>query len=568
MMTKKARQSAYVILSTALLASCQLTGTDENRQLKTVNPAVAETLAEMQQGANTVTVGDVEVPDSVQQELMGLNDLSSGSASLSETRFAVNASDVPARDFFAALVADSENSVVVHPDVEGAISLSLKDVTLSETLEVLSDVYGYDIRKTGQVYRVYPAGLRTETLVLDYLFIQRFGLSSTNVNSGGVSDEDSDSGSSSNSSGGNNTSFNSSNDRSDSRGSNSSNSNSGSDSSGINIQTRSETDFWSDVEKTLTKLIGDGEGRSVIVSPQTGLVTVRAYPEEIRAVQDFIDQSELHLQRQVILEAKILEVTLDDEYAQGIQWDSLMAHIGDTDFDLSVTSAISNTDLTTALGGITSISFLNKDFSGVVTLLDTQGDVQTLSSPRVTASNNQKAVIKVGQDEYFVTDVSSTTVTGTATTTTPEIDLTPFFSGIALDVTPQIDEDGVVTLHVHPSITDTNEQEKSIRLNDQELILPLAKSVIRETDTVIRARSGEIVVIGGLMQSMTVENESKTPLLGDIPFIGELFKQKFSSTKKKELVILLKPTVVEASTWQEQLQRSKDLLERWLPAGG
>lgn len=201
----------------------------------------------------------------------------------------------------------------------------------------------------------------------------------------------------------------------------------------------------------------------------------------------------------------------------------------------------------------------------MLSLLSTQGDVQVLSSPRVTATNNQKAVIKVGDDEYFVTEVSSqNTITSTSTSVVPNIELTPFFSGIALDVTPQIDEKGSVLLHVHPSVIETEEQEKVLRLNDEQIVLPLAQSTIRESDTVIRAASGEIVVIGGLMQTSNADTESKTPLLGDIPVLGNLFKSRRATTVKKELIILLKPTVVGPGTWAAQMEASRAQMADWL----
>ena len=201
----------------------------------------------------------------------------------------------------------------------------------------------------------------------------------------------------------------------------------------------------------------------------------------------------------------------------------------------------------------------------MINLLQTQGNVQTLSSPRITATNNQKAVIKVGEDEYFVTEVSSTTTTGTSTTTTPEIELTPFFTGIALDVTPQIDVNGEVILHVHPSVTVTEEQEKTISIDGVPSILPLAQSRIRESDTVVRAESGEIIVIGGLIEEQKSHVESKTPVLGDIPALGNLFKSKAEVTQKKELVIMLKPVVVGKDTWQNELKDARSLLQQWFP---
>ena len=310
-----------------------------------------------------------------------------------------------------------------------------------------------------------------------------------------------------------------------------------------------------------------GGGRQVVVTPQAGLVTVRAFPDELRQIRSFLQIAESHLQRQVILEAKIIEVTLSDGYQQGIQWENVLGHAGNTNINFSTSAGqgLSNA-ITSAIGGVTSINFTGSDFSSIINLLDTQGDVDVLSSPRVTASNNQKAVIKVGNDEYFVTDVSSTTVAGTTPVTTPQVELTPFFSGIALDVTPQIDEDGNVILHVHPSVIDVTSQTKEIKISDSTLELPLAQSEIRESDTVIRAASGDVVVIGGLMKSENIETVSKVPFLGDIPFLGEAFTSRSKSKKKTELIIMLKPTVVGGDTWKDELKRSQDLIERWYPS--
>ena len=178
-------------------------------------------------------------------------------------------------------------------------------------------------------------------------------------------------------------------------------------------------------------------------------------------------------------------------------------------------------------------------------------------------TNNQKAVIKVGQDEYFVTDVSSSDSIGGATTQNQnDIELTPFFSGIALDVTPQIDSGGSVILHVHPSVTETAEQTKSIQVGEQQIQLPLAQSNIRESDTVIRARDGEIVVIGGLMETITSDEESKTPFLGDIPVLGNLFKNTRKTQSKRELVILIRPSVVQPDSWEKQKARTQSLLDK------
>jgi MSHA biogenesis protein MshL len=496
------------------------------------------------------------LPEEVNQAL--LPESGEGENSLfGEAKYDINAHKVDVSSFFSGIVAGTPYSVAVHPEVTGVISLDLKQVALNQVFELVSELYGYDIQQKNNIYRIYPAGMRTETFAVNFLMMTRDGTTQTSITSGGVtqSSGNNNSGNSQNNFSGNSSSSNSSgNGLNSQRGVN-----------GTNISTITATDFWTDLLLTLKSMVGEENGRNVMVTPQAGLVTVRAMPEEIRAVQEFLDISEESVHRQVILEARILEVSLDDDYQQGINWTQILANSGSTDFQFSTSSGSIGNNISAALGNVTSLSFINKDFAGVLSLLSTQGNVQTLSSPRVTATNNQKAVIKVGNDEYFVTDVSSqSTISASTTSVVPNIELTPFFSGIALDVTPQIDRDGNVLLHVHPSVIETQEQEKIVTLNEEQFVLPLAQSNIRESDTVIRARSGEIVVIGGLMQSITSESDSKTPLLGDIPFLGNLFKSRRETEVKKELVILLKPTVVDSDTWRQQLMLSRDQMADWL----
>lgn len=551
MKNKKHQVQLFCCSAVLALVGCQSTPKPPTDVTQALDNAIAEASQPAPKPLQSL-------PNSVRQELMQNEIRQARSGLLAEKRLQIAASGVAAEQFFAAIVEDSQYSIAVHPDVSGAITLNLKDVTLDEALEVIESLYGYDIRRQGRVIQVYPAGIRTETIPLDYLYVKRSGVSSTSINSGGVSENDPNNSNSSNSN--NNNRNNNNNNNSNNNGNN--NQNGG---SGINIYTENESDFWTELKETLTALVGSEGGRSVIVSPQAGLVTIRALPSEINAVKSFVTKTQEHLRRQVIIEAKIMEVTLNDDYQQGVKWDQVLGHIESTDIGFSTSGSIAGNAISSVIGGTTSLSFLNKDFSGVIELLSTQGNVQVLSSPRITATNNQKAIIKVGDDEYFVTDVSSTTTTGTSTTTTPEVDLTPFFSGIALDVTPQIDANGEVILHVHPSVTITAEQTKTIRLSDEDIILPLAQSSVRESDTIIRAKSGEIVVIGGLIETRKVDLESKTPFLGDVPFLGELFKSKSESVQKKELVILLKPIVIGHDTWKNQLQDARALLKQWFP---
>ena len=503
---------------------------------------------------------ELEIPADVQADLLPPDPLTTPLAtSVVERRFRVSAKEVPAAEFFASLMKDGRYSVAVHPGVEGMITLELKNVTLPEVLDTVASMYGYDIRREGTVFHVYPAGLRTESFSVNYLMMTRDGMSRTSVTTGGITEQQD-----------NNGSFSTGNSDTSTNNNTSSNNHSSSTTvNGTRIETGNRSDFWKELELALQHLVGKEPGRAVILNPQAGLVTVKAMPDELKAVREFLSQSEQHLKRQVILEAKIVEVRLNEGYQQGIQWNNLTAGWngkGVTAGSLVALPQVTNSTAV-ALGGGAAFTVTDGNFSTVVNLLKTQGDVNTLSSPRVTATNNQKAVIKVGSDEYFVTGLSSTvTSTNSSTSTYPSLDLTPFFSGIALDVTPQIDEQNNVLLHIHPAVIDVTEQQKTIEVSGNNPIsLPMAYSQIRESDTVVQAKSGDVIVIGGLMRTNKEEEVSKVPWLGDIPWFGEAFTNRSTSNVKTELVIMLKPQVVNGQTWQQELERSRALLDKWYP---
>ncbi|HCG7675706.1 TPA: pilus (MSHA type) biogenesis protein MshL [Vibrio parahaemolyticus] len=501
-----------------------------------------------------------EIPSSVEADLMPNLDSNVSSDNGTSKRFRIQANAVEARSFFASLVKGTEYSVAIHPAVQGNITVNLFDVTLDEVLSVVQNMYGYDVMKSGKVIQVYPAGMRTVTIPVDYLQFKRSGRSLTSIVTGSVTSAGtSNSGGSSDSS-----------DSSDSNNSNNGNDSSTTSTGGTRIETITESDFWPMLQQAVANLIGSGKGQSVVVTPQAGVITVRAFPDDIREVREFLGVSQERMQRQVILEAKILEVTLSDGYQQGINWSNLSASIGNSGSIIvnRPASALPPLDaIGTLLGGQTNVTISDGNFEAVLNFMSTQGDLNVLSSPRITAANNQKSVIKVGTDQYFVTELSSNAGNGENSNAVPEVELTPFFSGISLDVTPQIDNKGNVFLHVHPAVIEVTEEVKQLNLGGdfQNIQLPLAKSSIRESDSVIRAKDGDVVVIGGLMKQQNVEQVSKVPFLGDVPALGHLFRNTSNVTQKTELVILLKPTVVGVNSWQKELERSRDLLQEWFP---
>ncbi len=485
-------------------------------------------------------------------------------------RFRIDARDIDAKEFFTSLVGQSRYSFVVHPDVSGTITLSLRNVTLSDVLNAVADTYGYDIQRRGGIIYVYPAGVRSETFEVNYLLLARQGNSSINVTTSGVSDDSDDS---------------------DSSSSSSSSSGSDSNSSGTDITTTSENDLWKSLEAALKGLVGTGEGRSVIMNPQAGLVTVTAMPKELKTVREFLSKTQEALRRQVIIEAKILEVTLNDGFQSGIDWENLKWR-GVNDPERGVFAGTSTgvengsykyyttnstygvtDDIIGLIGGGVGIRITDGSFATAIQLLKTQGDVTTLSNPRVTALNNQKAVIKVGTDRKYVSDISSSSNSDSSSTSlSPSISFETYFSGVALDVLPQIDADGHVLMHIHPSVIKVDDDPRVINLagfggtSSEPMTLPMAKSDVRETDTIVDANSGEIIVLGGLMETSEIDRQSRIPGLGDIPGLGEVFKNRQKVGQKRELVIMLKPVVVRENTWKDELQRASDLLDDWYPS--
>lgn len=507
-----------------------------------------------------------QLPTSVTDALLptSTTNLPAGAIEKIEPRFDVAVNRANARSFFISLVKGTPYNIVVHPEVTGKITLNLQDVTIPEVMEIAYSSYGYEYEKISNGFIVHPNKIQTKIFKINYLNVTREGQSATRVSSGQPTE----------------------NSNSSSTGSSGSTRQTSSQTilAASNIKTESKLDFWAEIEAAIGAIIGNDEAKSVIISPQSGLIIIRAYPSELRKAQDFLQSAEIIMQRQVILEAKIIEVELKDGYQQGINWASLSDSgntlLGQTgggtllqDGTSIIGGSTGNLDpsnyaqiagnAVSAFGGMFTLAVKSGNFAAFFEFLETQGNMQVLSSPRVSTINNQKAVIKVGSDEFFLTDISTTTTTGVTTTTTPDITLTPFFSGISLDVTPQIDENGSIILHIHPTISDVVDQTKVFTIADQTLSLPLAFSQVRESDSIVYAKNGEIVVIGGLMTNKLIEKESGTPFLSSIPILGNLFKHISQEEVKSELVILLKPIVIDnADSWSKVIGESSSRVKQ------
>jgi len=481
-------------------------------------------------------------------------------------RFDVAAQAATIRAFLSQLVTDTAHNIVVHPEVSGQVSLQLKQVTVAEVMDILRRVYGYEYEREGKTYIVLPARLQSRVFNVDYLDVARRGQSHTRFNAGQVS---------------------ASRNRAEGDGAARRTGADNDRNSGSYVATGTHNNFWQRLQAGVRAIIGQGEQRSVLVDAAAGVVVVRAMPQELRDVAAYLQTAQTNLQRQVILEAKILEVRLADNRQTGINWSALLLandageQVGIGQSALRSGSAVNFPDLLDPsslldsgaagnlnFGGLFALGARTDKFRGLIRLLDTQGDVQVLSSPRVATLNNQKAVIKVGSDEFFVTDIESDTdVGGTAASRSLDVELTPFFSGIALDVTPRIGQDNSVTLHVHPSVSEVRDQVKNLTVAGEQQSLPLAVSSVREADSIVRARHGQVIVIGGLMTREQQRDRGQAGWLGDIPLLGALFRQRADQQTRSELVILLRPLIVSSTNdWSQAIDAVRQRLRPKQPS--
>ncbi|MBC7993215.1 MAG: secretin N-terminal domain-containing protein [Rhizobacter sp.] len=489
----------------------------------------------------------------------------------SEPRFDLAVSNAPAQQVFLQIVTGTRYSMLVAPEVSGVVALNLKNVTVREALDALRDLYGYEYTMQGTRIHIQPNALQTRIFQVNYLAGKRSGTSDTRVISGSIS--------SASTSGGSTSPTGSSTPPSTGGG----NGSTQVAAQSSHISTGSNHDFWGELRETLTAIVGTEGNRKIIVNPLSGVVAVRGFPQDIRNTENYLRMTQLIVERQVMIEAKIIEVQLSDSSTSGVNWSAFRnanSHVSAGPIAPGTTLQTSGplaalglngvpgasliTDATN-IGSMFGLAFQSPNFAAMLQFLETQGNVQVLSSPRIASINNQKAVLKVGTDEFFVTSISTTaTTSGTSTVVTPTIGVQPFFSGIALDVTPQIDDNDQIILHLHPSVSVVAEKTKNVNLGSLGVFqLPLAASTVNESDSVVRVQDGNIVAIGGLMKQQQSTSASGLPGSTDYA-LGALVGTKSRSGVKSELVILLKPTIIRNErSWQADATDTQERLSKF-----
>ncbi len=538
-----------------------------------------------------------------------------------EPRFDLSVSNAPAAQVFLSIVSGTRYSMLVHPSVSGTVSVNLKDVTVEEALLALRDLYGYEYRVDGSRILIQPTGLQTRVFQVNYLPGQRRGSSVLRVTSGSLTDGATPGGGATVPGAGG-------------IGGVAGAVPGGAATGGIQgrestrVTTDQQATFWVDLCEALVAIAfpADGAGavplgglpedrqrsfcnrrhaaseRSIVVTPHSGVVVVRATAMELRSVENYLRATRIAVERQVMLEAKIVEVSLSDAYQSGINWAAFrnsgpsiaVGQVGNTTTvgargqNLAAGGLTVDTSGRTIVAGsvaagiagsnpaaaVFGLALQTSNFAALLQFLESQGTVQVLSSPRIATLNNQKAVLKVGSDELFVSNISVTPATSTVGgTTQPTIapQFAPYFSGIVLDVTPQIDENGNIMLHIHPSISEITQVNRQMDFGSGTgpTNVPTARSQVSETDTIVRVTDGNIVAIGGLMSVDVRDNRGGIPGVSD-DGPGRFLRNTNRQLIKKELVILLKPTLIQSDReWEQDLRETRGRLDSMsAPRGG
>jgi len=351
---------------------------------------------------------------------------------------------------------------------------------------------------------------------------------------------------------------------------------------GISIETTNEFKFWKTVELEIQRiLVGAADGSThytktgstwtgpngqvweynplaPIINPEAGMVTVTGTERQINRVAKYIHALSTQMKSQVMIDVRILAVSFDDSTTSGVDWSQLYKLQNLTINSLSMAQKNIATYTFDNAQGITDATFAegtrprnaqvvnvtgNAEVTEVVKFLSTQGDVKAISSPRVMTLNNQPALISVGQ-ELFYKIKSSSTASGGGGAVAAEGELVDsVFAGILLDITPEIDSNGYITLKINPSISETvNElpSDGGVRTIPPDLVR-------RQIASVIKVKDGEHAILGGLISSKTGFKNNKVPLLGDMPLIGDLFKREEKINKVEELVLIITPHIIKNS---------------------
>lgn len=319
-------------------------------------------------------------------------------------------------------------------------------------------------------------------------------------------------------------------------------------------------DFWESMEKSLEHLLGKQEGKessgrqqqNITVNRLTGTIIVTASRRSMDKVERYLDNVRKVLGRQVVIEARIIEVQLSKSLEYGVDWTFLEKTAGGT-----VNSGFGALNLaTTNFNGATQAAasaskfqfgVTRANFQAILTALQTQGNLKILSNPKINVMNGHASILTVGTNTSFISKVTTTTTAtaaGNSISFVPET--TSVLSGLIIGIIPYISDTGEISLSITPITSDlVNLTDKTFGTAGNELTITIPTVALREMTTTVKMWDGQTAVIGGLISKKESTNEEKVPLLGSIPYLGKLFTRVNNTESRSELILMLRPSLVD-----------------------
>ncbi|MGA1823771.1 MAG: secretin and TonB N-terminal domain-containing protein [bacterium] len=416
-----------------------------------------------------------------------------------EKRYTLKIRNADLRSILLGFTKESTYNILVDSDIDGRVTVDLKEVTLTEALDLILSPHGYKFKERNNIIRVYKPTIETRIFPLNYLITARQGQTIVEAKTPGSVE--------------------------------------GMKEGSTKIISTENADLWAEVETSLKGLVShDG---SYFINKLASTVVVNDYLEYIEKIAEFLEILEGTIQRQVLIEAMIIEVILSDGYEMGLDWSHLSGTLGNN----NLTQLTQNT-ANRLSSSIFTFSYQSNNIEALLKAISEDSTVNMISKPRITSLNNQKAIIKVGTEEvYFERESVEDTVKDTETTTyTPKF----FTVGLVLDVTPQIKSNGEITLHIHPIISEKVDEKA---YPDGYGTVPVIS--VRESSSVVKVRSGQTLVLGGLMLEKDLDKVTGIPGLMNVPIVGHLFRYTKKEKKKTELIVTITPKILYGKKKEE-----------------
>ncbi|MBO1927159.1 pilus (MSHA type) biogenesis protein MshL [Thiomicrorhabdus sp. 6S2-11] len=538
------RKFKMLILSSSILAVLSLQGCESSSVKKDSSPALSETF---------VPKGHIASPEALESKNLRESSIPKISMApstelppldlIQKELYSITAIKVPITELLFQVSQDSGKEIDIFNGVEGTVTINAINQPLEVILDRMAEQANFVFEMRDNIIKIRPDLPEWRNYTVDYVNISK---SSTDTIDMKMNVSSTVEGSSSQIGKG----------------------------SSSQVKVSSEHNFWLQLENNIQRLaqldpysvsdevakteqgknkqVSKGASQNTVVNPEAGMISVFTTDKKHRAIKEYISQVASRAEKQVLIEATVVEVTLNDKYQAGIDWSAVKDQVGGVSFNAP---SVTNPSDAFAVGTLNPSGVAGSIASGKwnilanLQLLKQFGDSKVLSSPKIMAINNQTALLKVVNNlVYFTVEVNATaSTTTTAGQVTYETEVQTVPVGFTMSVTPFVSDNGSVTLNVRPTLSrkigDAADPNPALSEAGVTSLIPIIQE--KEMSSVLRLQNRQVAVIGGLIEDGNSKNKSSVPALGDVPVLGNLFSVRDDDKSKSELVIFIRPVIID-----------------------